>query len=210
MVRATSKTTTPAPVDAKKPLATKKVASKKTEKAASTTAPVAVESVKVTTPVVEAAPETLESDKTSLTSLLLEEKNQAHANFQLIMNTVAALKINMKNIDKMTARVMKEAAKSSKKKKVSNGLSGFEKPTLISDELAVFFGKDKDSKMARTEVSKLIHEYVKSNNLQKEGNRRVIKPDSKLQKLLDVNPAKDELTYFNLQKFLKVHFRKEA
>ena len=126
------------------------------------------------------------------------------------MNTVSALKANMKNIDKLTARLMKEAAKSSKKKKASNGLSGFEKPTLISDELAAFFGKDKDTLMARTEVSKLIHEYVKSHNLQKEGNRRVIKPDSKLQKLLGTDSSKEELTYFNLQKYLKKHFRKEA
>jgi chromatin remodeling complex protein RSC6 len=64
--------------------------------------------------------------------------------------------------------------------------------------------------MARTEVSKLIHEYVKKENLQKEGNRRVIRPDNKLQKLLVIDATKEELTYFNLQKYLKKHFRKEV
>jgi chromatin remodeling complex protein RSC6 len=201
MVRATKTTApTPAPVDAKK------VAPKKAEKPV---AKKAAEPVKVDAPV-EATSETEVVDKSSVSAQLLEEKNQAHANFQLIMNTVSALKANMKNIDKLTARLMKEAAKSSKKKKASNGLSGFEKPTLISDELAAFFGKEKDTRMARTEVSKLIHEYVKSHNLQKEGNRRVIKPDSKLQKLLGTDSSKEELTYFNLQKYLKKHFRKEA
>jgi len=201
MVRATKTTApTPAPVDAKK------VAPKKAEKPV---AKKAAEPVKVEAPV-EATSETEVVDKTSVSAQLLEEKNQAHTNFQLIMNTVSALKANMKNIDKLTARLMKEAAKSSKKKKASNGLSGFEKPTLISDELAAFFGKEKDTLMARTEVSKLIHEYVKSHNLQKEGNRRVIKPDSKLQKLLGTDSSKEELTYFNLQKYLKKHFRKEA
>ena len=201
MVRATKTTApTPAPVDAKK------VAPKKAEKPV---AKKAAEPVKVEAPV-EATSETEVVDKSSVYAQLLEEKNQAHTNFQLIMNTVSALKANMKNIDKLTARLMKEAAKSSKKKKASNGLSGFEKPTLISDELAAFFGKDKDTLMARTEVSKLIHEYVKSHNLQKEGNRRVIKPDSKLQKLLGTDSSKEELTYFNLQKYLKKHFRKEA
>jgi chromatin remodeling complex protein RSC6 len=201
MVRATKTTApTPAPVDAKK------VAPKKAEKPV---AKKAAEPVKVEAPV-EATSETEVVDKSSVSAQLLEEKNQAHANFQLIMNTVSALKANMKNIDKLTARLMKEAAKSSKKKKASNGLSGFEKPTLISDELAAFFGKEKDTRMARTEVSKLIHEYVKSHNLQKEGNRRVIKPDSKLQKLLGTDSSKEELTYFNLQKYLKKHFRKEA
>lgn len=200
MVRATKTASTPAPVDAKK------TAPKKAEKPV---AKKAAEPVKVEAPV-EATSEAEVVDKTSVSAQLLEEKNQAHTNFQLIMNTVSALKANMKNIDKLTARLMKEAAKSSKKKKASNGLSGFEKPTLISDELAAFFGKDKDTLMARTEVSKLIHEYVKSHNLQKEGNRRVIKPDSKLQKLLGTDSSKEELTYFNLQKYLKKHFRKEA
>ena len=201
MVRATKTTTSapapapvPAPVDAKK-TPVKKPVTKKAE-------PAPVE------PVVQALPEV--TDKSSVAALLLEEKNQAHVNFQLIMNTISSLKLNMKNMDKLTTRLMKEAAKSSKKKKASNGLSGFEKPTLISDELAAFFGKDKDTLMARTEVSKLIHQYVKSNSLQKEGNRRVIKPDSKLQKLLGTDSSKEELTYFNLQKYLKKHFRKEA
>jgi chromatin remodeling complex protein RSC6 len=203
MVRATKTASTPAPVDAKK------TAPKKAEKPVAKKAEKPAEPVKVEAPV-ESAPETEVADKSSVAAQLLEEKNQAQANFQLIMNTVSSLKANMKNIDKLTARLMKEAAKSSKKKKVSNGLSGFEKPTLISDELASFFGKDKDTRMARTEVSKLIHEYVKSHNLQKEGNRRVIKPDSKLQKLLGTDSSKEELTYFNLQKYLKKHFRKEA
>lgn len=201
MARAATKTATPAPAtDAKKVASKKAAAPKKTEKS---------EPAKVETPAPVAETTEEGADKTSVASLLMEEKTQAQANFQLIMNTVSALKVNMKNIDKMTARLLKEAAKSSKKKKVSNGLSGFEKPTLITDELAVFFGKDKGTLMARTEVSKLIHEYVKANKLQNEENRRVIKPDQKLQKLLNIQ-AKDELTYFNLQKYLKPHFRKEV
>jgi chromatin remodeling complex protein RSC6 len=209
MVRATSKTSAPAPVvsasavDTKKPVAKKPSAPKTSEKKAP-------EPVQLEISIPETPVESEVSDKSSIAALLLEEKNQAHANFQLIMNTVAALKINMKNIDKMTSRVMKDAAKSTKHKKKSSGLSGFEKPTLISDELALFFGKDKDTKMARTEVSKLIHEYVKKENLQKEGNRRVIRPDNKLQKLLVIDASKEELTYFNLQKYLKKHFRKEV
>lgn len=205
MVRATTKTAPPASTDAKKAPVAKKAekapVAKKTEKVA--------EPVKAVAPATEVASESEVTDKSSVVSQLMEERNQAQANIQLVMNTVSALKLNMKNIDKMIARVMKDAAKSSKKKKVSNGLSGFEKPTLITDELASFFGKDKDTRMARTEVSKLIHEYVKTNSLQKEDNRRVIKPDSKLQKLLAIDTAKEELTYFNLQKYLKKHFRKE-
>jgi chromatin remodeling complex protein RSC6 len=62
--------------------------------------------------------------------------------------------------------------------------------------------------MARTEVSKQIHDYVMQQKLQNAANRRIIHPDAKLKQLLNVN--NDELTYFNLQKYLKFHFKKEA
>jgi upstream activation factor subunit UAF30 len=140
----------------------------------------------------------------------MEEIAAFNKNFAVWQSAANAMKANIKNIAKISARVSKNAEKSSKKKKNNNSgkLSGFEKPTLISDELAVFFGKEKGSRMARTEVSKMIHKYVKDNSLQNKDNRRIIHPDAKLKKLLD---SKDEeLTYFNLQKYLKHHFKKDA
>jgi hypothetical protein len=44
--------------------------------------------------------------------------------------------------------------------------------------------------------------------LRHEKNRRIIHPDPKLKQLLNVN--NDELTYFNLQKYLKFHFKKDV
>ena len=63
--------------------------------------------------------------------------------------------------------------------------------------------------MARTEVTKHLTAYIKSNNLQDNANKRRINPDAKLSKLLNVGPN-DEVTYFNLQKYMKVHFPKTA
>ena len=100
--------------------------------------------------------------------------------------------------------------KSTKKRKTNaNKVSGFEKPTAISDELAKFVGEPIGTMLARTAVSKKIHEYVKSNNLQNPNNRRIITPDAKLKKLLKTTGT-EELSYFNLQKYLKVHFKKEV
>ena len=74
--------------------------------------------------------------------------------------------------------------------------------------MALYFGKELGTLMARTEVSKQIHDYVMQQKLQNAANRRIIHPDAKLKQLLNVN--NDELTYFNLQKYLKFHFKKEA
>ena len=84
-------------------------------------------------------------------------------------------------------------------------ISGFSKPGPISDELRTFLKLGKDELIARTEVTKKITEYCKSHNLQNLDDKRIILPDKSLQKLLRIGKS-DELTYFNLQKYMKVHF----
>jgi len=87
----------------------------------------------------------------------------------------------------------------------SRVISVFIKPCGISDELAKFLNVPLGSQMLRTDVSKLINNYIRVNNLQDVANGRVINADAKLRKLLNITPA-DELTYFNLQKYMKHHF----
>ena len=95
------------------------------------------------------------------------------------------------------------------RKRASNRApSGFVKPTRISDKLASFLGKDKGIEMARTGVTREINLYIRSNNLQDKENGRKINPDTKLQALLKLETT-DELTYFNLQKYLSPHFAKK-
>jgi chromatin remodeling complex protein RSC6 len=83
--------------------------------------------------------------------------------------------------------------------------SAFIKPTRISDELAVFLEKDKGTKMARTEVTREINRYIRLHNLQDPSNGRKINPDVKLRSLLRLS-NNDELTYFNLQRYMSPHF----
>ena len=87
--------------------------------------------------------------------------------------------------------------------------SGFVKPTLVSDELASFLGKPSGSEMARTEVTREINKYIRAKNLQDPQNGRHIIPDAALAKLLSLTDA-DELTYFNLQKYMSPHFPKSG
>ena len=208
MVRATATKTAPAASEAKKaaPAAAKKEkttpAAAKKEKAAP--APV------VAAPVVaEKVDETAAAEETEKNTALMEEIAVFNTNFAMCQSAVNAMKANLKNITKLADRVSRNAAKSKKRKNTNTGKkSGFEKPTLISDDLAAFFSKPKGTLMARTEVSKGIHKYVVENSLQKKENRRIIHPDAKLKKLLD--SKEDEITYFNLQKYLKCHFIKDS
>ena len=122
----------------------------------------------------------------------------------------ASLKSEFRTLEKKYARLLKAALKTNSKKKKRAGNrapSGFVKPTKISDELAKFLEKPTGTEMARTDVTREINKYIRSHNLQDVGNGRKINPDQKLQTLLKLKKT-DELTYFNLQKYMSPHFYK--
>ena len=83
--------------------------------------------------------------------------------------------------------------------------SGFAKEGPVSDEMRKFLGMKKDGLISRTDVTKRIHQYCKEKNLQNPADKRQIKADASLRKLLKMTKD-DDLTFFNLQKFMKVHF----
>jgi chromatin remodeling complex protein RSC6 len=118
---------------------------------------------------------------------------------------------NVRTLQKRADKELKTALKSAKKRK-NNGPrapSGFVKPTKISLELAKFLGKPMGTEMARTEVTREINGYIREHKLQDPVNGRKILADDKLRKLLRLEKT-DELTYFNLQKFMSPHFEKKG
>jgi upstream activation factor subunit UAF30 len=129
---------------------------------------------------------------------------------QKVTAMLSALRSDFRQLERRTVRELKVANKSSSKRRRKPGNrspSGFVKPTLISDELASFLGKQPGTEMARTEVTREINTYIRNHNLQDKSNGRKINPDQSLSKLLKLN-ATDELTYFNLQRYMSPHFAK--
>jgi chromatin remodeling complex protein RSC6 len=124
----------------------------------------------------------------------------------------ANLQAEFKMIQKRLERELKANRKAAEKRQQRNAArapSGFVKPTLISDALADFLSKPKGTMIARTEVTREINGYIRANKLQDPANGRKINPDAKLKKLLALK-ATDELTYFNLQRYMSSHFQKSA
>jgi len=166
-------------------------------------------------PVVQDAPLSLSVDSSDAaeTELSMSAKlNVFGAKLQQISGLLSTVKTEFKVLEKTVSRELKNAQKTSNRKKKSSGSrqpSGFVKPTRISDELASFLGKTIGTEMARTVVSKEINAYIRENKLQDPANGRRIHADGKLTALLKLNPS-DELTYFNLQKYMKHHFVKDV
>ena len=149
-------------------------------------------------------------DAPTAVSVISARMIEFNAKLQQLMSLFSSVKNDFKNLEKSIAREMKNAQKASSKKRRNNGNrkpSGFIKPTLISNELASFLGKSSGTEMARTDVSKEINSYIQSNGLQDKTNGRKINPDQKLALLLKLGQS-DELTYFNLQRYMKHHFVK--
>jgi len=116
----------------------------------------------------------------------------------------AKLKIIVKESDKMKKTIDKAEKKRAKARTSPNG---FAKPAKISNEMCDFLGVDRGTELSRTEVTRRITAYIKTNNLVNPKNRREIKPDAKLKKVLEVGPN-DDVTYFVLQRYLSKHFIK--
>lgn len=152
------------------------------------------------------------SSSSDSSSALLSLYSDYSSKLQAAHATWNTLRSEFRLLERQTVRELKNAQKASQKKKRKTGNrapSGFVKPTLISNELAGFLGKPEGSEMARTEVTREINKYIRTNNLQDKENGRKINPDKKLTSLLKLKKG-DELTYFNLQRYMSPHFAKSA
>ena len=145
-----------------------------------------------------------------------DDLSSAHTDFMgkltSLRQQLAGVMSDFKALQKKSDREFKAAQKASNRRRNKNANrapSGFVKPTLISDQLAIFLAKPKGTLIARTEVTREINAYIRAHSLQDPANGRKINPDDKLKKLLTLKPT-DELTYFNLQRFMSQHFQKAA
>ena len=192
-----------APVKEKKAKVVKTVVPK-VEVATSTVAPVST----TNEPIVNVP--TTENEVVEVDELLNEQSIEFVAKLQQLGTLISSLKTEFRGLEKKWSRELKTAQKQSSKRKRKSGNrapSGFVKPTRISDELSSFLAKPVGSEMARTEVTREINKYIRTHNLQDKTNGRKIIPDAKLATLLKLKKT-DELTYFNLQKYMSPHFAK--
>ncbi len=211
--KAAAKPATSAPAPTPAPAAPAPVveAPKKAKKAASaspspvaSTAPAPVAPV-ATQPVAEPAAETPEVT-------FEDELKAVQESLETIRTSVTAALAALKRVSKRHAQDLKEARKNRRKvRKEADGSeprkpNNFEIPVAVSDELSAFFGGGKNAQMSRSQVNKAMGEYIKKHSL---GQGQKINPDAALKKLLGVTDA-ENVTIFNIQKYLKRHYPQSA
>ena len=203
-----------------KTAATKTATTKTATKTATTKAATKVAATKVAATKVAkvvAGTENVDTDATtdvteSTTPSLGDAFTELLGQLQTLRSSLTAVTGQVRSLQKRSDRELKSAQKASKKRARRSGNrkpSGFVKPTKISGELADFLGKPKGTEMARTEVTREINGYIRLHNLQDPANGRIILADDKLSVLLKLTDG-DELTYFNLQRYMSPHFAKKS
>jgi len=128
----------------------------------------------------------------------------------VIGNAVKTLTQTLKVLQKNYAKAIKTTAKRGRKAPATKrSPSGFAKPAQLSDELCDFLKIPRNSERARTEVTRMINDYIKQKNLQDPSDKRNIRADDSLRKIMNLKDN-DVLSYFNLQKYIKHHFVRTA
>ena len=142
------------------------------------------------------------------------------ASFNTINDTITLFKMQLnslqqqvktleKSVNKELKGVKKVTEKAEKKPKKPRAPSGFAKPTKVTKELCDFMNRPEGTEIARTEVTKILSEYIKTNKLQEqsENSKNKIVPDDKLRSLLGITSEESvNLTFFNIQKYMNKHF----
>ena len=128
--------------------------------------------------------------------------------FKMQLNT---LQLQVRTLEKNIKKELKPTKKDCKQltPKAKKAPSGFAKPSKVTKELCAFMDKPEGTEIARTEVTKVLVNYIKSNNLQEQTavSKNKIVPDDKLKTLLGLNVEEiNELTFFNIQKYMNKHF----
>lgn len=130
-----------------------------------------------------------------------------------VRETLSGLITEAKKLEKKAAKLQKVADKRRRRQKAAEGEEGkparisiFQVPVALSAELCKFMGRPTGSLESRSNVTKHITNYVREKGLK---NKHDIVPDSSLRSLLNLKEG-EQLTYFNLQKHLNVHYPKSA
>ena len=165
-------------------------------------APVAVETAESSDVILASLAEKLKALSTELTTRVREATKSVSDAIKATKREAREIKKKKKNPADMTP----EERKTWEARRANNAFL-VQRP--LTDELCHFMGLKSGEKRSQTEVTKFISTYVKEHSCFDPSFKRRIVPNSALAKLLRVSD-KDEVTYLNLQSFLKVHFVKPA
>jgi hypothetical protein len=143
--------------------------------------------------------------KTAISDPVLRDLQQVYDDLSLHRKEVTRL---MASVKRCFTRVEKrlEQQNPQHKKGKGRGGGGLAKPFPVSPNLCTFMEVPHGTQLARAEVTKYLHKYIRDNDLYDQNNRQFIIPDDSLQTLFDI-PDNSPMNIFSIQDKVNVHFQ---
>jgi hypothetical protein len=169
------------------------------------------DNTKVTTPKNEQLTENTDNPVTIYVSKL----NKYVETIAKMNSELKQLVVVGKTLEKDFNHIVKLLAKKNKTKSNENRtLTGFAMPTYLTDEMYNFLNEhtelklEKGEKVLRIVVTRMLNKYIKDHGLRQKTDQRYFVPNEILHRIFKSTET-DEVSYFNLQKYIKHHFIKE-
>ena len=125
-----------------------------------------------------------------------------------LYSEITALRNDMKAMAKLVRKVRAhQEDPTGEKSKARSRNNGFNREVGVTDKLREFLGIEEGQLIARSEVTRQINNYIKTNELKHPDNGRIIVLDEKLTSLLSP-PEGVQVTFLNIQKYLSPLFVK--
>jgi chromatin remodeling complex protein RSC6 len=140
------------------------------------------------------------------------ELNSIHEELSMHRKHITKLMTKVKRcaekVDRnMNKPILPDGQVKSKRGRKKGQATGLSKPFPVSNLLCEFIGKPVGTEMARAEVTKYLHQYIKEHNLQDQNNRQYFRPDPALQSLFKLSPNDESRMHlFSVQKHMNEHF----
>lgn len=159
--------------------------------------------------------ENQENSETITTETNTKDYNMISQEMDIILKTLQEQVRTIRNLKKDLDKIHQKELKNVKKKKKSDDgsksnkePSGFNKPALVPVEFCSQpWGCDQGQLIPRTQLTKMVYDYIKDNNLQDPADKRIIHPDSNVKDLFHLEDGQD-LEFKTFQTYMAKLYKK--
>ena len=158
----------------------------------------------------------IENSETNDSESIVKEYSVITQEIDVILKTLLDSQRSLKNLKKELDKSHQRELKNVRKKKKSDSSvksnkepSGFNKPALVPDEFCKQpWGCEEGQLIPRTQLTKMVYDYIKDNDLQDPADKRIIHPEKNVKTLFHLEAGQD-LEFKTFQTFMAKLYKKD-
>lgn len=156
-------------------------------------------------------------ESTETSEIIVKDYNQISEELdntiKLLVDSLRTVKTLKKDLDKVHLRELKNVRKKKKNdnaNKTNKEPSGFNKPAPVPEEFTEQpWGCEVGQMIPRTQLTKMVYDYIKDNDLQDPKDKRIIHPDKNVKSLFHLEAGQD-LEFKTFQTYMAKLYKKDT